>query len=276
MMTTRVDIDEHASLLHRSSYYLPIPNEDRQNKRSVKLWAVGFTLLLLWNVGGPCVYMTRSVNCFKDNSTVYFCEKGAVFPYSEELVITWLATLSVFTIIIILALQKVPDFLGYKAILHQLKFLPSYWTLMILLFVSLTRYVKLAISAKSINSWMILMGLAFNYILRTIFVGYLNYTQLNFLKRQYPNFIFVLSKLSVLVLFAISLMKLLATILELTVQVHKVHRSTGARRSVHFEMINDLLRDFGTTTFRFKMTSFFWQKLFIDDKNILSNQAPLQ
>ena len=120
------------------------------------------------------------------------------------------------------------------------------------------------------------MGLAFNYILRTIFVGYLNYTQLNFLKRQYPNFIFVLSKLSVLVLFATSLMNLLATILELTVQVHKVHRSTGAQRSVHFEMINDLLRDFGTTTFRFKMTSFFWQKLFIDDKNILSNQAPLQ
>ena len=218
------------------------------------------------HVGGPCVYMIRSVNCFKDNSTVYFCEKGAVFPYSEELVITWLATLSVFTIIIILALQKVPDFLGYNAILHQLKFLPSYWT----------RYVKLAISAKSINSWMILMGLAFNYILRTIFVGYLNYTQLNFLKRQHPNYIFVLSKLSVLVLFAISLMNLLATILELTVQVHKVHRSMGAQHSEYFEMINDLLRDFGTTTFRFKMTSFFWQKLFIDDKNILSNQAPLQ
>ena len=147
-MTTRVDIDEHASLLYRSSYYLPLPNEDRQNKRSIKLWAVGFALLLLWNVGGPCVYMIRSVN-FR---TVYFCEKGEVFSYSEELVITWLATLSVFTIIIILALQKVPDFLGYKAILHQLKFLPSCWTLMILLFVSLTRYIKPAISAKSINS----------------------------------------------------------------------------------------------------------------------------
>ena len=80
-----------------------------------------------------------------------------------------------------------------------------------------------------------------------------------------------------LVLFAISLMNLLATILELTVQVHKVHRSMGEQHSEYFEMINDLLRDFGTTTFRFKMTSFFWQKLFIDDKNILRfNQAPLQ
>ena len=119
------------------------------------------------------------------------------------------------------------------------------------------------------------MGLAFNYILRTLFVGYLNYTQLNFLKRQYPSYIFVLSKLSVLVLFAISLMNLLATILELTVQVHKVHRFIGVQHSEYFEMINDL-RDFGTTTFRFKMTSFFLQKLFIDYKNILSNQAPLQ
>ena len=59
MMTTRVDIDEHASLLHRSSYYLPLPNEDRQNKRSIKLWAVGFALLLLWNVGGPSVYKKK-------------------------------------------------------------------------------------------------------------------------------------------------------------------------------------------------------------------------
>ena len=82
------------------------------------------------------------------------------------------------------------------------------------------------------------MGLAFNYILRTLFVGFLNYTQLNFLKRQYPSYIFVLSKLSVLVLFAISLMNLLATILELTVQVHKVHRSMGAQHSEYFEMIS--------------------------------------
>ena len=37
IMTTRVDIDEHASLLHRSSYYLSLLDEDRQNKRSIKL-----------------------------------------------------------------------------------------------------------------------------------------------------------------------------------------------------------------------------------------------
>ena len=61
MMTTRVDIDEHASLLHRSSYYLPLPQDDRQKKRSIKLSAVGFALPLLWNVGGSCVYMIRSV-----------------------------------------------------------------------------------------------------------------------------------------------------------------------------------------------------------------------
>ena len=45
-------------------------------------------------------------------------------------------------------------------------------------------------------------------------------------------------------LFAISLTNLLATILELTIQVYKVHRSIGVQHSEYFDMINDLLRDF--------------------------------
>ena len=36
-MSTGVNIDEHASLLHRSSYYLSLPDEDKQKKRSIKL-----------------------------------------------------------------------------------------------------------------------------------------------------------------------------------------------------------------------------------------------
>ena len=56
MMTTRVDIDEHASLLHRSSYYLPLPQEDRQKKRSIKPRAVGFALLLLSCWWPMCVH----------------------------------------------------------------------------------------------------------------------------------------------------------------------------------------------------------------------------
>ena len=275
-MTTLVEIHEPL-LLGSSNYYLLRPGEGRQRKlRWVKLLAVGFALLLLWHLAGTCLYMIRNVACFKDNSTGYLCEKSAAFQHSEELTIAWLSTLSLLTIIIILALQNVPGFLGYKAILHQLKFLPSYWTLVILLFISMTRYAELAISAKHSISWIILMGLALNYILRTLVVGFLNYTQLNFLKGHYPTYVFVLSKLTVLMLFTVSLISLLATILELTVQVHKVHRALGAQNSLHFKMINDLLRDFGTTTFRFKLTSFFWQKLFTDDKNILSNQAPLQ
>ena len=49
-------------------------------------------------------------------------------------------------------------------------------------------------------------------------------------------------------LFAISITNLLATILELTIQVYKVHRSIGVQHLEYFEMINDLLRDFSTTT----------------------------
>ena len=84
-------------------------------------------------------------------------------------------------------------------------------------------------------------------------------------------------------LFAITLTNLLATILELTIQVYKVHRSIGVQHLEYFEMINDLLRDFSTTTcnlvktaFRIKLMKFFWEKFFIDKKNILCFYMPLE
>ena len=62
--------------------------------------------------------MIRSVTRFKDNSTVYFCERGAAFPYFEELVIAWLATLSIFTIIITYTLDQIRQ-ARYICQIHQ-------------------------------------------------------------------------------------------------------------------------------------------------------------
>ena len=63
-------------------------------------------------------HMIRSVTRFKDNSTVYFCERGAAFPYFEELVIAWLATLSIFTIIITYNLDQIRQ-ARYICQIHQ-------------------------------------------------------------------------------------------------------------------------------------------------------------
>ena len=268
-MTTCVEI-------HDPHYFLLFPKERRQRKLPwIKLLAVGYSLLLSWQLTGTCLYLIRGVACFKKKSTAFLCESNTAFPYSEIFTIAWVITISVFTLIFVVVLQNVPGFPGYRAILHRLKFLPSFWTLVLLLLLCLSRYVQLILSNQSLISLLILLGLSLSYILRTVAIGFLNYTQFNFLKSEYPTYVFVLSKLTLFVLFIVTLVNLFATLLALTVEVHNMYQAPGAENSLDLEFFNKLLRDFGSTTFRFKLMSFFWQKLFIDDRNILCNHVYL-
>ena len=45
---------------------------------------------------------------------------------------------------------------------------------------------------------------------------------------------------------------------------------------VRFAPLNTLLAVFGTATFRIYLASFFWEKLFNEDGNILCNHIPLE
>ena len=271
-MTTHVEIDDPGCYL-----LFPDATANRQRIRPwpIKFLAVGYSLLLSWQLVGTCLYMNRAIACFKKVRTPYLCESNIPSPYSDILIIAWLGTLSFLTAILILALRHVPAFPGYKVILHRLKFVPSFWTLVLLLLLCLSRYADLILSNKSSIPVLTLSGLALSYILRIAAVGFLNYTQLNFLKSHFPTYVFVLSKLTLLLLFFVCLTNLLATLLALTVEVHQFHQSVGDKFSLSLQMINDLLRDFGSTTFRFKLMNFFWQKLFIDDRNILCNHTYL-
>ena len=77
---------------------------------------------------------------------LYQCKTDAALPFAQDVTMVWLALLPIFTAISTAALQNVSQFPGYKAILHQLKYAPSFWTLIILLTVALLRYVKLFLS----------------------------------------------------------------------------------------------------------------------------------
>lgn len=271
-MTSCVEIND-------PSGYLLFPdataNRQRIRLRPIKVLAVGYSLLLSWQLVGTCLYMNRGIGCFKKKQTPYLCESNTPFPYSDLLIIAWLATLSFLTAVLITALRHVPAFPGYKVILHRLKFVPSFWTLVLLLLLCLSRYAELILSHNSLIPALTLTGLALSYILRVAAVGVLNYTQLNFLKSGYPTYVFVLSKLTLFLLFFVSLTNLLATLLALTVEVHNFRQEAGDEYSLSLKMFNELLQDFGSTTFRFKLMNFFWQKLFIDDKNILCNHTYL-
>ena len=234
----------------------------------VKIMAVFFSLLLCWQLVGTCLYFIRCLKCFREQTPTFLCKRNAAFPYSEELELTWLVTQSILIVIIIVALQKVPEFLGYKAIFYQLKLRPSFWTLVLLLVIALARYgMELVMAPKSLLPLSIIIGFALCYILTVVLACVLNCTQLNLLKRQYPRYVFVLSKLALLAIFLINITNFIIALLAVSRSVPGVHKAMIPANSSDFEVVNAFIIDFGVTSFRFKTMSFFWCKLIVDHES---------
>ena len=97
----------------------------------------------------------------------------------------------------------------------------------------------------------------------------LNCTQLNLLKRQYPRYVFVLSKLALLVIFLVNATDFIISVIAVTMKVHDVHEALIPANSSDLKVINAFLIDFGVSSFRFKTMNFFWCKMIVDHKSIL-------
>lgn len=263
----------HLPLNESSNGYLTFGVANRQKRKLpwVKIMAVCFSLLLCWQLAGTGLYFIRCLECFRGKKTsTFLCERNAAFPYSEEFELTWLVTQSILVLTIIVALQKVPAFLGYTAIFHELKIRPSFWTLVLLLVIALSRYGVLLVTApKSLITLSIIIGFALCYILTVVLACVLNCTQLNLLKRQHPRYVFVLSKLTLLVIFLVNVTNFIISLLSVSLNVRDVHDALIPENSSDFEVVHAFLMDFGVTSFRFKTMSFFWSKMFVDHKSIL-------
>lgn len=251
--------EEHVPLIdppHRSHVI-----QDTGKKRKFRYVLAGcYSLLLFWQLAGTGLFLIRCVTCFKKNTLTYRCENNAAFYYSGELELAWLVTQCLHGVILVSAFQKVPAFPGYKVILQKLKYLPSFWTLALLFLAALSRFIILSVSSNSFMQLMIVTCFALSYILRVLAVGFLNYTQLNYLKRQYPFYVFVLSKLTLLVIFIESFNNFILSFLSLTLKVGDIHRAVKLEQLSDVEIIYDIIRVFSTTVFRPKIMSFFWKK----------------
>ena len=264
-VVTMTTTEEHVPLMGPPHLNHMVRDTRKKSKVFYGL-SVCYSLLLCWQLTGTYLFLIRCVTCFKKNSLTYRCENNAAFDYSGELELTWLVTQCLQGVILIAALHKVPAFPGYKAILQHLKYLPSFWTLVLLFLAALSRFVILSVSSNSFIQLMIVAGFELSYILRVLAVGFLNYTQFNLLKGKYPIFVFVLSKMTLLVIFIECFNNFILSFLSLTLKIEDIHRAVKIEKLSDIEIIYDILRVFSTTTFRLKIMSFFWNKLFNDNR----------
>ena len=117
---------------------------------------------------------------------------------------------------------------------------------------------------------LIMIVFSVSYVVKILLMGFLNYTQLKMLKNNYPKFVFVLSKLALFVFVVECLVSFAMSFLSMLLKVEEIP-NLGKGEKLGVMRTSDILRQVSVAFFRLKILSFFWQKLFVDDKNILSN-----
>ena len=165
-MTTSKEL-VHPTSDESSNGYLRLGVAKRHKRKLpwVKIMAVFFSMLLCWQLAGTCLYFISCLKCFGGKTSTYLCKGNAAFPYSEEFELTSLVSQSILVVIMVVALQKVPAFLGYRAIFHQQKRRSSFWTLILLLVIALARCGMLLVMApKSLLPLSTIIGFALCYV----------------------------------------------------------------------------------------------------------------
>ena len=234
-----------------------------------KLAAGLYIVFLLWLFIGNVLYVVRVVECSTDKKLESFhCENITTFSFSKELELAWYITRLIHMVFIVTALQKVPYFHGYVPTLHKLKLLPAFWTLSVLLVLGLIRYVILLRWSGSPLNFLLIFSFIMSCALKLVIVGFLNYTQLNFIRQRYPTFVFVLLKITLIVIVLQSITDFCLGILQFALHADDLNRLKFGN-SRNFRTVADLFRKFAECSFHFKIMKFFWQKTFSDSKNIL-------
>lgn len=272
-----METTEEEPLILASEDSLPIlTNQNRsRNVPWGKLAAGFYSLFLLWQLIGNCLYVVRALECSVDKKLESFrCGNVTTFSHSKELELIWYVTRLIQMIFVVTALRKTPSFHGYGSTLHKLKSLPAFWTLVLLLLLGVIRYVVLLVWSQSSLNFLLRFSFIMSCVLKLVIVGLFNYTQLNTIRRRYPTLVLVLLKITLIVILLQSITDFCLGILQFTLHADDLnHLQVGS--SKNFRIVADLFRKSAECSFHFKVMNFFWQKLFSDNRNILENNHVL-
>ena len=262
--------DEFASLVDMVE--LKSWKNARKRKVFLSVFAtVSYSVFLLWEFVGSVLYTVRAVECSAgDKLESFHCGDIDTFSFSKELELAWYITRLVQMIFIVLAIQKLPDFLGYVATLHKLKTLPAFWTLLLLLMMGLVRYVILLALSKNQMTGVLTLFFILSCIFKFLIVGIVNYCQLNSLTQRNPRFVLVLVKITFIVILVQCVIDFCLAIMQLAFFADDFNK-LKIGKSTNFRVVADLLRKSAECSFHYKAMDFFWEKLFNDHKNILES-----
>lgn len=235
-----------------------------------------YLLLLLWQFAGSVLYFIRAYNCcVEERLTSFKCSNFTIFPHSEELELAWIASQDISIAVLAFAMSKVPGFLGYFAIFRRVVCLPVFWSLIALFGIEIIGFgIIICLNKLTFMEVGLIIALCFHDGIALIgIMCVLNYTPVNPLKNLCNTFVFILCKLTqVTILMQVSILLIIGSIQ----LAFKVSGMDEVGRSATFVTVFRKLREFPQVIFYYKIVAFFWHKLFMDNRNILSHRQLLR
>ena len=258
----RKDVQERFSLVLKR---LPTPSP-----ATVKtLGCISYILFFAWQVIGLVLYSIRAFETSLHAKHASFQSTHIeLFRHSEELELIWMISQILNTGLVIMALSKVPSFLGYSAILRRLVRLPSFWSLLSLYGVTIAGY-SLIIGFKN-DSWMevtLILAFLIDELAQVILIGFLNFTQVNNSRQKSTFKVFVFFKSNIFLLFLTYFVEFVIGSLQFALDIYGIDDTIGIP-SDFFSVIGEIRR-FTAVIFAYRIYIFHWEKLFIDNRNIL-------
>jgi hypothetical protein len=238
------------------------------------------TFLLLQFISLVVVYLPRAtVCCIKNKVTSYQCNGSVFIEHDLELELSWITAQGVTGFLCLCVVIKWHGATGMKSILRKLIKLPKFWYIVGMFTVSVCTVafiMKKTENKTSLLQTAVLHFFACHFLSMAILVPILNYTIIFKIctRKGYSKETRVLVRLTLLLLFLTNAIMFLIGFLQLPFKVSGI--DSNAKGTFEFNTVFLAVRDLSDTMFYYTVQSFLWNKLFTDDKNILSHMQSLE
>ena len=235
-----------------------------------------YVLFFAWQMIGLVLYEMRAFETTLVAKHASFQSTDIdMFGHSEQLQLIWVISQIFNAWLVILALSKVPSFLGYYSIFKRLVGLSSFWSLIVLYGMCIVGYL-LIIGLKNDTAMEMALILAFLSAQGTqvILIPLLTYTQINHSRKKDYFKVYAFFKLNMFILFLSYFGQFVISSVQFALHIYGVDEDLGIPSE--FLSLIGAIRRFAAILFSYRIYTFYWQKLFADNRNILCHHNFLE
>ena len=229
-----------------------------------------YLMFFTWQVIGLILYSIRAFEA------IFFAKHASfqttdieMFSHSAKLQLLWVISQILNAGVVILALRKVPSFLGYGTILRSLVRLPSFWSLMSLYgMCNIGYFAVIALENDSPMEIALIMAFVFAGAAHVILIGFLSFTQINASRESFKLYAFF--KVNIFISFLSFFVQFVIGTFQFALDIYGIDDDHHEISSDFMSLIGEIRR-LTAIVFAYRIYIFYWEKMFLDNRNILSH-----